>query len=326
MSFDFDVFDIKDHEIWNLYFDKCPKKSLPQSWEYGTAKSDAEGWTPNRYIVRDKRKNSISIVQVLIKRPFYSIGIARINKGPLIISKDFNDNKFILLSLKAIYRFLRQRGIWIIQLAPLIAPSPKNTKFLRQIGFKKRPDIPADSGLISLEGSDEDLMMSFKGKWRNLLRKGQKLGVKVKHSQNNFDYFQILLEEYEFQQKDKNFVGTSNEMLKALKNNQSENFKFNMFFAYIDQFESRNNLLGALVSIQYGNFSEYLIGVTSQKGKTMQANSVLLWSALLEAKKNNGLWFDVGGLNETTPKGIETYKKGMNPDLYSLIGEWRKWF
>jgi len=33
--------------------------------------------------------------------------------------------------------------------------------------------------------------------------------------------------------------------------------------------------------------------------------------------------YDVGGLDATTPQGIAHFKKGVQPDPYYLIGEWR---
>jgi lipid II:glycine glycyltransferase (peptidoglycan interpeptide bridge formation enzyme) len=52
----------------------------------------------------------------------------------------------------------------------------------------------------------------------------------------------------------------------------------------------------------------------------------LLWEAILHAKKDGCEWFDIGGLNETTPKGIAHFKQGLNSELYSLVGEWRYFF
>jgi lipid II:glycine glycyltransferase (peptidoglycan interpeptide bridge formation enzyme) len=323
----FSISEINKYNEWDYFISQCRYKSLPQSWEYGSAKFDSEGWMPIRLIVRDEANKPLTIIQVLIKKIRFVGGVARINKGPLVISNELrNNDKVIFHSLKALTKYLKIRKIWLIQLAPLLQPDDESENILNKLGFRRRPNTPADSGLISLQGTEQELMMSFNGKWRNLLRKGQKLGVKVKHSNKDTIFFNTLLKDYKLQQKQKSFTGTSDAMLKALKDNQSTNFKFDMFIAYIDDFNNKNNILGSLISIQYYDFSEYLIGISSNKGRKMQANSVLLWHALLETKKNNGMWFDIGGLNKTTPKGIETFKKGMNPELYFLIGEWRKWF
>jgi len=35
------------------------------------------------------------------------------------------------------------------------------------------------------------------------------------------------------------------------------------------------------------------------------------------------MWFDIGGLDATTPIGIAHFKKGVQSEPYCLIGEWR---
>jgi lipid II:glycine glycyltransferase (peptidoglycan interpeptide bridge formation enzyme) len=56
----------------------------------------------------------------------------------------------------------------------------------------------------------------------------------------------------------------------------------------------------------------------------MQANSVLLWQAILHARNEGCKWFDAGGLGEATPPGIAVFKRGLNGEPYKLIGEWWK--
>ena len=51
------------------------------------------------------------------------------------------------------------------------------------------------------------------------------------------------------------------------------------------------------------------LGVTNNTGKKLQANSVLLWEAIIHSKYLGCKWFDIGGLSEETPKGIADFKK-----------------
>jgi lipid II:glycine glycyltransferase (peptidoglycan interpeptide bridge formation enzyme) len=197
---------------------------------------------------------------------------------------------------------------------------------LRDMGFRKQPICPMDSALLSLAGSDEKLMMGFKGKWRNCLRKGQKLGVTVKLDEGGREHFKWLIDFYRAQQREKCFDGTSDRMLQALAANQSRSFKFNLYVALDGSGANQASMLGVLVTLQFGDVSEYLIGATNNSGRANQANSVLLWEAILDAKRNGCCWFDVGGLSASTPKGIADFKKGLNPKPYALVGEWRRWF
>ena len=83
--------------------------------------------------------------------------------------------------------------------------------------------------------------------------------------------------------------------------------------------------LGVLVTICSGDTALYLIGSSNDKGRQMQANSVLLWQAILHAKQSGCTGFDIGGLSDATPKGIAEFKQGLNAVPYQLVGEWRTW-
>ena len=83
-------------------------------------------------------------------------------------------------------------------------------------------------------------------------------------------------------------------------------------------------MLCVLVTIRSGDTALYLIGSSNDKGRKMQANSVLLWQAIVHAKHSGCAWFDIGGLSNTTPKGVAEFKQGLNAMPYQLVGEWRR--
>lgn len=314
-------------EEWENLWTRCKRKSLPQTWEYGSAKARAEGWQVQRYVVYDESHVPTALFQVLVKG-FPILGrVARVNRGPLML-RDLpaGNYRLSLHALVALMREVSRQRWWMMQIAPLLPPSDEVKEGLRKLGFRKQPNHPADSALLSLHGSEDELLMRLDGKWRNCLRKGQKLGVTVKLDQGGVLYFQWLLEFYKDQQHQKRFDGTSEKMLRALAHNQSKLYKFNLFVAIEESEITDTSMVGVLVTLQFGDFSEYLIAATNDKGRVKQANSVLLWEAILDAKRNGCRWFDVGGLSENTPKGIADFKKGVNPEPYALVGEWRRWF
>jgi lipid II:glycine glycyltransferase (peptidoglycan interpeptide bridge formation enzyme)/dTDP-4-amino-4,6-dideoxygalactose transaminase len=307
---------------WQSLWIKSKLKSLPQTWEYGSAKEDAEGWKAQRYVVCDQNSVPIALFQVLIRKIFGFSLAARVNRGPIMLNN--TDESYIPFALSAIDVLVRKSRFhsWlIIQIAPLLPPSKEVKAALLSMGLKVQPGFPMDSALLSLSKSEDELIMGFNGKWRNGLRKGQKFGVNVDFDNGGQKHFNSLIDFYKVQQAEKKFSGTSNAVLKALVDNQSEYFKFNIFVSTQD-----GDMIGILVTLQFGDFSEYLIGISNEKGRSIQANSVLLWEAVIEARKNGCKYFDLGGLAKNTPKGIADFKRGLNPELYELVGEWRRWF
>ena len=313
---------------WESLWVRCKRKSLPQTWEYGSAKVSAEGWQAQRYVVHDENNVPIALFQVLVKG-FLGIGfVARVNRGPLMLADEPDgESRLALFAISALVREAKRRRWWMMQIAPLLPPGASVEKALGAMGFRRQLICPEDSALLSLYGeSDEKMMMGLNGKWRNCLRKGQKLGVSVLLDNVDVPRFSWLLDFYKTQQREKLFDGTSDRMLQALVNNQSRLFKFNIFLAMYGSECNQDSLLGVLVTLQFGDVSEYLIGATNENGRMKQANSVLLWEAVLHAKRDGCRWFDVGGLSENTTKGIADFKRGLNPEPYALVGEWRRWF
>lgn len=314
-------------EAWENLWRCCRRKSLPQTWEYGSAKAMAENWQVQRFVVLDENDLPTALFQVLVKGLPGLGGAARVNRGPLMLRTDpDNSNHLALNAIAVLARESRRRRWWMMQIAPLLPPDAEVEGTLRRMGFRRQPICPMDSAVLSLELSEEKLMAGLQGKWRNCLRKGQKLGVTVRLDEGGREHFQWLIDFYRAQQHNKGFDGTSDRMLKALAAQQSKSFKFNLYVALDGAVATEASVVGVLVTLQFGDFSEYLIGAINEKGRANQANSVLLWEAILDARRNGCRWFDVGGLSERTPQGIANFKKGLNPESYALVGEWRRWF
>jgi dTDP-4-amino-4,6-dideoxygalactose transaminase len=312
---------------WEDLWLGCKRKSLSQTWEYGSAKALAEGWRVNRFVVFDDTQSPTALFQVLFKGLPGIGGISRINRGPIMLGDESDtDESRAIQAIAALARESRRHGWWITHIAPLLPPKVEVEQALRTSGFRKLPICPMDSAIIDLSRNETELLMGFNGKWRNCLRKGQRLGVNIKFDDGGREHLQLLLRYYRAQQREKQFDGTSDQMIRALAANHGTSFKFNLFLATDVNDVDRSSILGLLVTIHFADVSEYLIGVTNEMGRAKQVNSVLLWEAILHAKRNGCRWLDVGGLNERTPKGIAAFKQGLNPEPYSIVGEWVRWF
>lgn len=322
----YSLYEISSYVDWMVLYELCPIKTLPQTWEYGFAKSKVEFWSIKRYKINNDLNETIGIVQLLyINLPF--IGkIVRINRGPLLTNNISNNDSAISLNIIKFLCLEAKKNNWfMLQIAPSLNFSDTNFNNLLNIGFKNKNHCSADTSIVNLNPIEENLLMSFDGKWRNQLKKGLKSNINVINTNTDKILFGKMLTLYNTQQKLNNFKGTSNKILKFLFNNQTKNFNFNLFIASVNN-GADDEIIGFLVTFQYYNYTEYIIGISTENGKKVQVNSVLLWEAILLAKKNKCNYLDLGGLSEDTPSGIANFKRGLNGNPLKLIGEWRKFF
>ena len=273
----------------------------------------------------ENKTEIVSIVQILIKKIPFLGSLARINRGPIVVGKvnENEKNEILMSSINRIVQECKKRRWLMLQIAPELSSIDEIERRLKEIGLRKLSSPAWASGLLNLNENEEDILMSLNGKWRNCLRKGWKLGVEAGLGQDLSKDIQLVNDFYKTLQKDKGFVGLSDSLLQDMSQKSHRFWNFNIFIAKYKEKGKSEDVLGILVSVDHGNKSIYLIGATSDEGKKLQANYVLLWEAILEAKRKGCAFFDIGGLNETTPSGIAHFKKGIKAVPYSLVGEWR---
>jgi lipid II:glycine glycyltransferase (peptidoglycan interpeptide bridge formation enzyme) len=311
---------------WHAYARDCRQTSLPQSWAYGAAKEIAEGWHAVRLLFRDDTRHPVALIQVLTK-PVPLLGAAaRMNRGPMLIGEVENADREAR-TLEVIAVFLdecRRRRWWLLQIAPELLVSQSADRALRALRFRKAPAEPWASGRADIARDDEQLMAMFASKWRNSLRKGIKLGVSVTPFDGAAPELEALLTRYRALQTSRGFSGLSDELIAAMAGRRDPGWRFTLFAAGTDDQHDVTDAVGLLVSVVHGDTATYLIGATTDVGRTLQANYVLLLSAMQHARAAGCRWFDIGGLNASTPDGIAHFKKGINAQPYELIGEWRR--
>lgn len=88
--------------------------------------------------------------------------------------------------------------------------------------------------------------------------------------------------------------------------------------------KNSQNASGFVFIAQHGDTATYLLGWTSSEGRAQQANYLLLWKSIELAKNSNIKWFDLGGYNDSTPKGIKHFKKGIGGLKYTITGEYKR--
>ena len=256
----------------------------------------------------------LGICQVLVKVKFGIFKIIRINRGPIFFDNINPTRKVELIEsfLSKILHHMRRKSISFSFITPEIEYNNEKPKLLNLIFKNKFPQF--GSSKINLNKSDDELMMSYDGKWRNLLRKAIRFSPKIfKYSDQNDELNEFINFYGDFKKKN-NFSGVNNETIKLLSEYNNDVFKFNLYFIKKD-----NKMISGLLSILHGNTATYLIGISNNEGRKINANYLLLNKAILDAKLNNCKFFDLGGLNSRTPTGIARFKNGLNGNNYKLI-------
>ena len=308
---------------WKHNFHLSENNNLLQCWEYGEAKKNSTKSDVVRFLISDDNGNSIGLVQFIVKMLPLIGGIARMNRGPILLSS-YDQDQYELLSIQIIKAFkneFKKRNWKLVFLAPELAKSINVFKSLKKLNLSKLSKPNYSSGRLDLNFGQDNLMMQFKKKWRYCLKKSLTSELNIRIADNNSKEFGLLITKYKELQNRNSFSGISESLILSMSEQTDSDWGFNLFVAEEGEFKEKK-ILGMLVMIRHGDTATYLIGLTDEKGRKLNANYALLWNAILYAKKINCKWFDIGGLDETTPQGIAHFKKGLNSSLYSLTGEW----
>lgn len=314
---------VLSHEAWNKYWRECPHPNLTQSWEFGQAKQHSNNWRPIRLLISDDLGRPLALTQALIKG-FKPIGyLARINRGPLLLNGGDKELDEIcsLLVIDALLNYASSKRWRFLQIAPELEDAVFTRQAVRSLGFRRVKKPAWASGLLRLQVDERDLLMRLNGKWRNSMRKAEKLGVVVSQQNPNEYVLNYIVERYKEFQKKQRFAGVPEALLLSLSRQARSEFQFNIYFGHEASADQEQDPIGILVTIGVGNTVTYLLGISENKGRALNANSILLWNALKDSNSRYQ-WFDVGGLNDETPGGIVKFKMGLNPNLYKLVGEW----
>lgn len=270
-----------------------------------------------KYIKVYNKKNIIAIATITKKRILKNfIQIVRLNNGPLITSKN-SHNQELILSL--ILTFIRKNFGKLISYSPSFIYKHENIiKSFLTIKLRKEPWA---TSIIKLDLSEIELLSRLKQKWRNTLKKGLKI-CEVKEI-NDFKDFQNIFNEYKAYALNTGFKSISEQKCAEWFRNMyiNDNLLSLKVFEASD-IEDKTKKLGSIGILQFKEKSLYLFGFTTQLGKKYQANSALLWKAIIYSKNNNFKFFDLGGLNKTTPKGIRKFKESLNGLLEKSPGEY----
>lgn len=287
--------------------------NLLQSSFYTISKAKIENkiTQPYQILIND---SLVGFFHLLSKKYFNFFSILRINRGPIIFnSVKLNERINIYLKLMEIGNIFKLR---FLSIAPEISFNSIESIFLENSRTIKLKLSNWKSLIIDLGKSETELLFGLKPKWRNSLRKSQKQNLKILHTSETSE-INTLLKLY-IQDQRRDFKKLNPDLLKKMKYYESEQEKLHVF----KTFKNGVDIGAILISRQWTNII-YLIGWSSEEGRKLNVNYLLLWEALIYFKSKGIKTFDLGGLIGGNHP-IDFFKLGLNGDYYENSGEFIK--
>ncbi|WP_167884872.1 lipid II:glycine glycyltransferase FemX [Leptospira fluminis] len=311
------LWDQEREKSWENLLKSTDQSNLLQTWSYGEAKKNAEGWNVRRGVFYSRRR-FVALVQVLEKRLFGLLTIYRINRGPLFAQGVSEDVR------REVFEHISELGSWkkgrLLFMNPELDASGNAFLLLNRYGFSEKSGFPWTSAWIDLTQDAAVLRSRLDGKWRNMLNFSEKAGLTLEVGTGEDEtLFRWLIDRYEMLMKEKGFSGIGVPLL-ILLNEQMRGENSPIIFRAFCEGEA----VASICVIPHGLSATYLIGWNGPVGRNLKANQFLLWNAILHLKQRNYDRFDLGGIDSENTRGIAEFKLGLNGKKYELAGEFLK--
>lgn len=301
--------DNVNRESWNSLIQNVGKSNLLQSWAYGEAKNKSEGWIVHR-VIFCKGETIVAVSQVLEKRVAKVLKVYRINRGPLFFTNEREIRKAVVKKVLGLGNILKGK---LLSVSFELDKSNENITDLLLTEMITL-DLKGYSSIwVDMKASLEAIRKSLNGKWRNMLVFAEKQDLDVE-SGSSPELVNWASKIHEENMNKKGFKGISPELLRSLAE-QSDAGSFVVVYKAC----TKGIPVAAVCVAYHGNAATYLIGWTSEEGRKLKANYLLLWEAVKELKDRNTEWFDLGGIDAEATPGITGFKTGMNGELYSIV-------
>lgn len=305
----------QEPQRWNTAFSAIPQSNLLQSRAYGDAMLAAYGQKSRRGIIHINDQDA-GIVQILETGLFWNaIHALILDRGPLWFD-GFGGAAHVqafFREIQALYprRFGRKRRI-----LPEIEDGPAIQKVLEQIGLNRQNRPGYQTLWLDIRKETNVLKESLRKNWRGALNKAERSGIEVQWDQNG-DLLPWMLDVYEKDKKERSYNGAAPQILHKIAR-----FALQTGDCLIGQARKDRLPVAGMMVLCHGQAATYQVGWSSAPGRSVSANHLLLWQAINVLKDHGIHFFDLGGVNDETAKGIKEFKQGLGGTLVQLVGHY----
>jgi lipid II:glycine glycyltransferase (peptidoglycan interpeptide bridge formation enzyme) len=253
---------------------------------------------------------------VIEKKLPFNLTYLYMPRGPIISDQAEDKDKFVKLLLKGV----RDISIKTAKRQEVFFRFETLEKFDLENVNSVKSIQPANTLVLDLNKTEEELLAEMHQKTRYNIRLAKKKGVKIEKIEDKekaMDIFRGLIKETSARDKfTPHSDGYYQKMLKALDKNVC---------LWVAKYE--NKVLAANIIVNFGDTVTYLHGASSSEQRNLMAPHLLQWEQIKWAKENSYQIYDFWGISDSDPRwsGFTRFKKGFSgyekefPGTFDLV-------
>ncbi len=300
---------------------------LLQSFEWGDLKSRS-GWKPVRVYAEDG--GQIVAAASLLKRAIPRTGrcIVYAPRGPVLDTRNAELTKWFCARLRE--TAIRGGAILLKIDPPIPVEDTESEANLRSAGFT-RLDLGGFGGTqpkavmqLDLAGRDiDEVLASFKPKWRYNIRLAEKKGVTVRldcGKEGLPEFYAILKETCE---RD-GFLVRGMKYFEDMWDCLAPAGYIRVVLTYYE-----GKPIAGAIAYLFGDKAMYTYGASSNEHRNVMPNHLMQWEMIKWAHSSGCKWYDFRGVSPKRDgdeddhlQGLNRFKEGFSPRFVEYIGEY----
>jgi len=310
-----EIKEITNRAIWDSFLSHIQGQNFPffQTWNWG-AVQERLGFPLIRLGVFDNDTfvGGVQIIDIKAKRGHYF----HLRHGPVLTDFEVYFDPLIAY----IKNLAQKRKASFMRISPLIK---KNTfpsfDFFQKREFRYAPIHNMDAEICSILDitiSEDELLKNMRKSHRYLIRKANAYTMKIIKSKNNNDVqkFTDLYKNFSSYKKFVAHKGIKEEMEILGKDNEAL-----LFFAIYE-----NKIISGVLIDFVGPMAMYHHAASDDAYRNIPANYLLLWEAILEAKKRGKTYFNLFGIAPENVRnhpwsGFTLFKTGFGGERVEFL-------
>ncbi len=297
-----------DRDSWDYLITQFDDASLSQTWSMGTLCKRRRSVS---HIVLKAGEEILGCCQArLLRLPFFDLGIADIDWGPLYRKKGQVGSSDVLLHL--IRRIKDEYGVkrgYLVRIWPRATGDRKEAfrEILEDEGFKLNvSERPYRTFLLDLSASREELRNNLSGNWRRNLNKAERAGLNVVEGTKD-ELFEVFVMFAKEMWERKNLKGSIDyQMYRRIQEDLPESMKMRIMIC-----NDGNEPVCAVICSAIGDTGIYMLGATGEKALKLNSSYLLQWRMIEWMKEKGMAYYDLGAHNPQLNPGGYQFKLGI---------------